>query len=390
MILAAAAARAKKGLIRQIRPAAGPHADNRVMIRLYHFHAGRPAEADPAELPRWRAEPGWIWLDVVGADAATMSTICREFGADPIALNEVLSTTEYPKAYDYPDQTLVVLHGVADDDAMLRTVESDTFIGTGHLVVFRREDLPGYGWVRDQLFQPEHRAPDGPDDLFARFAETGASRFRVLVDAVEAHVEDLEERALGGDPAVIGEVHALLRDALKLRRVLVPQRDTIRRLATEEFVAIRDHARRRLRSALDQYEQAVDTLDTTRALLDTALDTYRAAVAERANEVMKVLTVFAAIVLPLSLVAGIYGMNFGRMPELDWSWGYFAALGVMAAIAVSLWAYFVRRGFIAGPQVARIPRVVGRGLAGMVRLTTRPMVPGRYRPDASDEQQPAG
>ena len=94
---------------------------------------------------------------------------------------------------------------------------------------------------------------------------------------------------------------------------------------------------------------------------------------EKANEVMKVLTVFAAIILPLSLIAGLYGMNFARMPELDWRWGYFGVLGIMATVAISLWVHFAKRGFIGGPKIGRIPKALGLGIAGLVHLTTQPL-----------------
>jgi hypothetical protein len=96
-------------------------------------------------------------------------------------------------------------------------------------------------------------------------------------------------------------------------------------------------------------------------------------VAERTNEVMKVLTVFTAVLLPLSLVAGIYGMNFAHMPELAWRLGYLWALGVMAVVGIGLWVYFARRGFVGGPRLSQAPRVVGKGLADLVRLTIKPV-----------------
>jgi len=108
-------------------------------------------------------------------------------------------------------------------------------------------------------------------------------------------------------------------------------------------------------------------------VLGAVLETYRSTVAERTNEVMKVLTVFTAILLPLSLVAGIYGMNFAHMPELRWRLGYLWALAVMLVVALALWVYFARRGFVGGPRIGQAPRVVGKGLADLVRLTIKPV-----------------
>lgn len=344
-------------------------------MRLFHVPPGSDAvvEVDAAEFEELRGDGGWLWLDVVGGDGVTVEKICAAFGFDHLAIEDVLAESAYPKADDYPDHTLVILHGVADDPTAFRTVEYDSFIGPDYLVVFRAAELAGFDWVREQLLETGHRAPEGPDRLFGLLADAGATRFQVLVDALEQKVEELEEQALGGDPEVIGEVHALRRDAVKLRRVLGPQRDTVHRLASDEFPALGIRARMRLRSAHDQFDQATQSLDSSRSLLGAVLETYRAVVAERANEVMKVLAVFAAILLPLSVIAGVYGMNFANMPELDWRWAYFGVLGLMGTVAVTLWLYFARRGFIGGPRLGRIPKALSHGLAGLVALTTRPV-----------------
>ena len=124
-----------------------------------------------------------------------------------------------------------------------------------------------------------------------------------------------------------------------------------------------DRARRRFRGIYDHHYRLVESLDASRGLLASILDTYRSAVAERMNEVMKVLTVYTAILLPLSLMAGLYGMNFANIPELQWRWGYFALLGIMGALAIGQWIYFSRRGFIGGPSLRKMTGVVGKGLA---------------------------
>jgi magnesium transporter len=178
---------------------------------------------------------------------------------------------------------------------------------------------------------------------------------------------------VSGDPGVVGLVQALRRDSIVLRRALAPQRDMVRSLAHEGMPGIDERARRRLDSVYDDCFRVVESLDMARALLASVLETYRSTVAERTNEVMKVLTVFAAIILPLSLVAGIYGMNFTNMPELDWPPAYFVVLAAMLAFAIGLWFYFSKRGFIGGPRLPRVDRVVGRGLADLFHLTTTPV-----------------
>ncbi len=212
--------------------------------------------------------------------------------------------------------------------------------------------------MRDHVQEPGWLGESGPDGAFARLAEAGARRFQPLIEGLEERVLDVEARAVAGDHTVIGEVQALRRDALMLRKIVGPLRDTFMRLGSEQLAGIGERARLRCQSVRDHYFRIAESLDTAQAVLGAVLETYRSTVAERTNEVMKVLTVFTAILLPLSLVAGIYGMNFAHMPELAWRLGYLWALGVMAVVAVGLWVYFARRGFVGGPRIE--PGTAGR------------------------------
>jgi magnesium transporter len=342
---------------------------------LFHIAAGadRAEPVEVGELETVRASGGWLWLDVVEFSAEEALATSRAFGFDSIAMEDVTDLAEFPKVDDYEDHAFVVAHGVAPDPDRLHTSEYNAFIGLGHLVTFHREDLPEFLWVRERVVEPGWLAGSGPDQMFARVAEAGARRFQPLVEGLEERVLDVEARAVAGDHTVIGEVQALRRDALTLRKIVGPLRDTFMRLGTEQLAGVGERARLRCQSVRDHYFRIAESLDTAQAVLGAVLETYRSTVAERTNEVMKVLTVFTAILLPLSLVAGIYGMNFGHMPELGWGLGYLWALAIMLVVAFSLWMYFARRGFVGGPRLDRAPRIVGKGLADLVRLTVKPM-----------------
>ncbi|MDH5616684.1 MAG: hypothetical protein OEY62_09125, partial [Acidimicrobiia bacterium] len=233
--------------------------------------------------------------------------------------------------------------------------------------------IPGVEWTYERLLQADAFSALRPDMLLAGILEAAIRRSLQLVDGLETQIGDLESRSVVGDPSVVGLVQAFRRDAIILRRVLAPERDMVRSLMHEGMPGVDERTRRRLDSVYDDCYRVVESLDMARALLASVLETYRGAVAERTNEVMKVLTVFTVIILPLSLLAGIYGMNFSNMPELQWPWAYFALLAVMLTVVLGLWVYFSKRGFIGGPRLPRVDRVVGRGLAGLFHLTTTPV-----------------
>ncbi|MCJ7780907.1 MAG: magnesium transporter CorA family protein [Acidimicrobiia bacterium] len=315
----------------------------------------------------------WFWLDVDSIDLEIVEEIGRMFALNRVGLDDVLTLSEFPKADDYDDHVFFSSHSPALADERVTTAELDGFVSDWCLITFHRTLIPGVEWTLERLLQAATVSSLRPDALLAGILEAAARRSLQLVDGLEAQISDLESRSVAGDPSVVGLVQAFRRDAIVLRRVLAAERDMVRSLMHEGMPGIDGRARGRLDSVYDDCYRVVESLDMTRALLASVLETYRSSVAERTNEVMKVLTVFSVIILPLSLLAGIYGMNFTNMPGLDRPWGYFALLAVMLTVAAGLWVYFSRRGFIGEPRVPRVDRVVGRGLAGLFHVTTTPM-----------------
>lgn len=347
------------------------------MQHLFHVPEGatEAVPADAGRLGEIRRQGGWVWLDVTGFTAAEAREIGQELGFDPLAIEDVLAWSKHPKVDDHVGYTFIVGHALSTlAEDRLRTVEYDVFIGDDYLVTFHQEDLPGFGWGREHATTVGVLVESAPDLLWARIAEAGSARFQPLVQGLEERIDALEDEAIAAHPAVPGEIQALRRDVQTLRQIVGAQRDAYAILARGGLPGISERGARRLGHVYDDFNRLAELLDGGRALLGGILDTYRSTVAERANEVMKVLTVFSAIILPLSLVAGIYGMNFANMPELRTEWGYFVVLGIMAVVAIGLWIYFARRGFIGGPKLHRVPRVVGRGLVDLVKLTTKPAV----------------
>jgi hypothetical protein len=147
-----------------------------------------------------------------------------------------------------------------------------------------------------------------------------------------------------------------------IRRTLAPQRDVFNELAESIHPAIDPVAARAFDRVFDHHLKLVDSLDNARALLSSVLETHRGAVADQTNEIIRVLTVFSAILLPMSVVAGMWGMNFIEVPLADETWGFWALVGLMLVMGLGLWLYFGRRRFVGGPRLKDLPRSVGLGL----------------------------
>lgn len=343
------------------------------MQRLFHkaIDAETLVERDPAELDACRRAGGWLWLDIVHPTDNDIEVLERRFGFDRLSIDDVVDTTLLPKLDDYGDYAFVVLHGVVTGEGTrLSTTELDVFIGVDFLVTVHLDRVVGIDWVAEHATTSVRIAEGGPAWAAAAIAEAGSRRYLPLLDALEDRIDDLESRAVTADATVIGDSQALRRDVVVLRRIIGPQRDVMRQLATLPPPVVGSRAQRAFGDVYDHHFRLAESLDAARFLLSAVLETYRGAIAERTNEVMKVLTVFSAIVLPLSLIAGIYGMNVDNLPGAATPWGFTALVGAMLAIGAMLWLYFSRRGFIGGPRIRDIPRSVGLGL---VQVGTAPL-----------------
>ena len=349
--------------VEEVLVATAGRGDNPVMLRAYAPDGDENIVAVDPHGPE-AADAPWLWFDVEPADRDDVEALAVRLDLNRHAVEDSTLQTHYPKLDDYDDHLFIVVHGVTETAGRLDTIELDAFLGENFLVTVHPSASPAIDWT---LENAATRA-SGPDVVLARLVEASTRRLLPLIDGLDLAIDELEEAAIVGDGDVVPEIQALRRDTTRLRRVVGPQRDVLASLAKPRSVLIGSRARLRFSSAFDHTNRVVENLDSARGLLSSILDTYRSTTAEKLNEVMKVLTVYAAILLPLSLIAGIYGMNFSNMPELGWRWGYFGLLGVMATVAMGQWIYFARRGFIGVFSFRRIPRTLGRGLARLALL----------------------
>ena len=326
--------------------------------------------ADLAQLPR--SDGGWNWIDVVDPSDDEVRAIARRFDLDRVTRDDLFES-QAPKFEVLEDHWLLVVHGLAADATAVRTVECDIVVGQDWIVTSHRDRLVTIDHVKERIVRPSFGVDD-PRHLAVRLAEFVGERYLPILDDLDAQILDLEDEAVEGDPTVVPDIHALRRDVAVLRRVLGPQRRVLEVLQRKQEMMLTDRSVRDLSDALDHHNRMVDSLDSAHQMVVTVLDTYRGAAADKTNEVMTVLTVISSIFLPLTLIAGIYGMNFAYMPELDRRWGYFACLAAMAVIGVGMWIYFIRRGLVGGPRIrdlavpARAAGRVGKGLASAAIL----------------------
>lgn len=323
---------------------------------------------------------GWVWIDVVSTDFAVISSVGADLGFDPLSIEDVV-TDMLPKVDTFDDYRYLVGHSLRFVENRIGTVEFDAFIGPRSLVTFRPGDIYGFDRVREQIEAGHASALGSPAALAAHILEMDSRRLPRLIDALDERIEEMEERAMEADNAVIGAAQALRRDVIVLRRVFGPQRDVLQRLSWDEDLS--NTERRAFADVYDHHFRFVESLDSARALIGSIQETHRGAIAARTNEVMKVLTVFSAVVLPLTLIAGVWGMNV-RLPLEDDAAAFGWIVGGMVALAIGLWSYFAWRGFVGRIRLDRLPKAVGLSIAHLAG----PIIPGADRRRNNDQVRP--
>lgn len=297
------------------------------------------------------------WLDVVGLrDVAAIEAIGRVFGIHPLALEDVVHVHQRAKVESFVGHTFIVLRTVEPgrDDAAMEPEQISLFVGDGWLVSFQERPGDVFGPARERLRSGRGRLRSLPADHLAYVLLDAIvdAAFPVL-ERYDRALDDIEARIVAGlGQDVITELHQLRGDLLQMRRALWPLREAMAALVRDETSVFRPETRVYLRDCHDHAVQLLDLVEAWREMGASLMDLHLSGVSQRTNETMRVLTVLTVIFMPLSFVAGVYGMNFDpdaspwNMPELRWAWGYPFALGLMAAIAGGLLLLFARKGYL--------------------------------------------
>lgn len=317
-------------------------------------------------------DPGaeWVWVDLEGPDEASLRSLASRFGLDEIALEDALDAELFPRHEDFGHFLVVAMRSVAAHEDGVETTPVLYFVGRDFLATVHHEPLPGLEFVAETAQAHLPTAEGGPDRMFARLADVGSRRFEPVLDAIDRLLLDSEALALAGESGAVRALQPVRRKISELRGVIRPQRSILQALVYTDSELVGERARRRLTDVLERHARMEESLETARATANSVVELHRGAVAERANEIMKVLTVFSATLLPMTLIAGIYGMNFSNIPELDYRFGYPLTLGIMTVLGTVLWRYFVRRGFIGRPS---LPNVATNATSALVRAAKKPV-----------------
>jgi magnesium transporter len=315
-------------------------------------------------LGRWPVT--WVNVDGLG-DADVLREIGRCFHLHRLALEDVVNTHQRPKIEHYGEHLFIVLRMAMISDC-LETEQVSLFLGKGFVLTFQA-GLPGdcLDPVRERIRKGAGRIREAGSDYLAYALLDGViDGFFPVLEAYGESLEDLENEILvHPEEELVARIHGVKRDLLTLRRAIWPLRDALSSLLREPDPLVHPETLPYLRDCHDHTVQIIDLVETYRELGSGMMDVYLSSVSNRMNEIMKVLTVISTIFIPLTFIAGIYGMNFNpqisplNMPELNWFWGYPFSLALMMGIALALLLFFRRKGWL-GRRVWVPPRIKKR------------------------------
>ncbi len=286
-----------------------------------------------------------LWLDALDPSREEMSFLAEEFGFHPLAIDDYFAPHHRPKVDEYPGYLFVVAHSVSYDPktSEVEPLELDLFVGRNYIVTLHRELLStleetSRRWRANPSVQRE-----GIGLLLYEILGSMVDSYFPVLDAIDLKLDEIEDDIFErGAQAPVEAIFRLKRGLVVLRRIAAPLRDTFNILTRREYPLFSANAITYLRDVYDETLRIVDAIDTYRDILTGALDAYLTVISNQLNSVMKTLTVVATVLISVTVITGIYGMNFRYMPEIHWRYGYPLALGAMGAVALLLLYYFKR------------------------------------------------
>ena len=295
----------------------------------------------------FKDSPTVTWININGLHVVeNVEKIGKHFNIHPLVLEDILHTDQRPKMEDLDEYIYIVARMLSLPVGGHEVGSEQLSIVLGENVVITFQERPGdmFDPIRDRIRKGKGRVrKSGADYLAYLLLDTIVDSCFMILEQFGDIIEGLEED-LFAHPTVesLHAIHHLKRESLALKRAVWPLREVISGLQRAETPLVRDSTGMYLKDVYDHTIQVIDTIESQRDMVSGLQDLYLSTISNRMNEVMKVLTIIATIFIPLTFVAGIYGMNFENMPELGWEYGYFAALTVMAILG-AIMVYFFRR-----------------------------------------------
>jgi len=303
------------------------------------------------ELPPYLGKKDvFVWVDVRKPIQKDMEFLEKYFSFHQLAIEDCMATIQRPKIDTYDDYLFIVLHAaiLAAHRDKATSLELDSFVGENYVVTVHLKSIDSVTSTWERCLKNKSIMSRGAAYLFYYITDALVDNYFPILEKLDKEIQRTED-VIFNDPdrKVLNKIFDLKENVLALRRILGPQRETMNFIARGSYQPIiPDSLSIYFRDVSDLLARINDNLDTYRDLLTSAVDGYMSATSNKLNEIMKVLTIIATIMMPLTLITGIYGMNFRFMPEVTWRYGYFVIVGIMLSIAAGMLLFFKKKKWI--------------------------------------------
>ncbi len=296
----------------------------------------------------FRDRPTRTWINIDGLHQVdAIERLGKHFGLHPLVLEDIVSTEQRPKLEDFGEYIFLVTKMLSYDEAAQQVITEQVslVLGGNFIMSFQEGAKDDFIPIRQRIISGNGRMRTmGVDYLLYALLDAIVDHYFLVLDKLGEQLETLEETLLTNPTqAQLKAVHKIRREFILMRKAVWPLRDVVATLERRESALIKSTTTIYLRDLFDHLARVIDTIENYRDLVSVLLDIYLSSLSNKMNEVMKTLTIITTIFIPLSFIAGVYGMNFEHMPELRWPWSYPAVLLVMIAIGVVMVFYFKKR-----------------------------------------------
>jgi len=323
-----------------------------ILIDYDSQHAVRKFNISPSDCQYYLNSDSSSWLDIQGLGSESiLKQIGQIFKLHPLVLEDVVNVPQRPKVEDYNEQLIIIVHLVeakTEEDGF-QSEQISFVLGKNYLLTFQEEpNHDCFNPVRYRLKNNKGKIrTSGIDYLTYLLLDTIIDSFFPVLESYGERIEELEnEVVFNPNHRTLEKIYKIRRELLALRRSIWPQQSVITTLMRSGSNLISSDVEIYFRDCYDHVIQLLDIVESYRELSSSLMDVYLSSMSNQMNEIMKFLTIISSIFIPLSFIAGVYGMNFEYMPELNWKWGYFITIGVMATVALGLILFFWRSGWL--------------------------------------------
>ncbi len=329
------------------------------MIRTIFYQPGKPLQTDldrAALSQAVRNRRGLLWLDFDGEKPETCQPILEGFGFHPLAIDDVLQETHSPKLDDWGDYLYIVinymhLNNNKGDTWDTEVDELDIFLGPNYVITHHDHPVPAIEAVRANCQRDARYLQEGADHLLYKIMDYVVANYMPIVERIDEEIDEIEDQVFDRpNPQTLEKLFGLKRALLSMRRILLPQREVLNKLARDDFAVIDRKDRIFFRDIYDHLVRLHDLNESLRDLVSGALDTYLSVVNNRMNEVMKTLTIITTLFMPLTFLTGFFGMNFfaANPPYENWTapLAFYFTLGLIALTPFIMYIWMRRRTWV--------------------------------------------